>query len=143
MSGPGRVPATVLAAAVRETHAAVVVLLGDRAYKVKKPVDLGFLDFVIDASFAEPRHRRMAEDLAGRVFADLTAFHCLAPEHVVRRRLLARESRPDRWSDAGADIGSTLAEEFQPWPTAAQLDTSDDPDSTLRSAIAILHPAVL
>ncbi|HET8768137.1 MAG TPA: AAA family ATPase [Pedococcus sp.] len=30
---------------VRETHSAVVVLLGDRAYKVKKPVDLGFLDF--------------------------------------------------------------------------------------------------
>jgi len=32
-------------AAVRETHSAVVVLLGDRAYKIKKPVDLGFLDF--------------------------------------------------------------------------------------------------
>ena len=30
---------------VRETHCAVIVLLGDRAYKVKKPVDLGFLDF--------------------------------------------------------------------------------------------------
>ena len=28
-----------------ETHAAVVFLLGDRAYKLKKPVDLGFLDF--------------------------------------------------------------------------------------------------
>jgi len=31
--------------AVRETHSAVVVLLGDLALKVKKPVDLGFLDF--------------------------------------------------------------------------------------------------
>jgi aminoglycoside phosphotransferase family enzyme/predicted kinase len=30
---------------LRETHSAVVVLIGDRAYKVKKPVDLGFLDF--------------------------------------------------------------------------------------------------
>ena len=30
---------------VRETHSAVVFLLGDRAYKLKKPVDLGFLDF--------------------------------------------------------------------------------------------------
>jgi uncharacterized protein len=28
-----------------ETHAAVVFLVGDRAYKLKKPVDLGFLDF--------------------------------------------------------------------------------------------------
>ena len=32
-------------AEVRETHSAVVVFVGDRAYKVKKPVDLGFLDF--------------------------------------------------------------------------------------------------
>jgi uncharacterized protein len=33
------------AAAVAETHCAVVFFVGDRAYKLKKPVDLGFLDF--------------------------------------------------------------------------------------------------
>jgi aminoglycoside phosphotransferase family enzyme/predicted kinase len=32
-------------AAVRETHSGVVFLVGDRAYKCKKPIDLGFLDF--------------------------------------------------------------------------------------------------
>jgi uncharacterized protein len=32
-------------AEVRETHSAVVFLVGDRAFKMKKPVDLGFLDF--------------------------------------------------------------------------------------------------
>lgn len=32
-------------AEVRETHSGVVVLVGERAYKAKKPVDLGFLDF--------------------------------------------------------------------------------------------------
>lgn len=32
-------------AAVRETHIGVVFLVGDRVYKLKKPVDLGFLDF--------------------------------------------------------------------------------------------------
>lgn len=30
---------------VIETHIAAVFLIGDRAYKIKKPVDLGFLDF--------------------------------------------------------------------------------------------------
>ena len=30
---------------VAETHSAAVFFVGDRAYKVKKPVDLGFLDF--------------------------------------------------------------------------------------------------
>ena len=32
-------------AELHETHTGVVVLLGDRAFKVKKPVDLGFCDF--------------------------------------------------------------------------------------------------
>ena len=31
--------------ALRETHCAGLLLVGDRAYKFKKPVDLGFLDF--------------------------------------------------------------------------------------------------
>lgn len=31
------------AAAVAETHIGVVFFAGDRAYKLKKPVDLGFL----------------------------------------------------------------------------------------------------
>ncbi|WP_410643593.1 hypothetical protein [Amycolatopsis sp. lyj-346] len=32
-------------AGVHETHIGVVFLVGDLAYKLKKPVDLGFLDF--------------------------------------------------------------------------------------------------
>jgi aminoglycoside phosphotransferase family enzyme/predicted kinase len=32
-------------AEIRETHSAVIALVGDLAYKAKKPVDLGFLDF--------------------------------------------------------------------------------------------------
>ena len=31
-----------------ETHCAVIVLVGDRAYKFKKPVDLGLLSKVLD-----------------------------------------------------------------------------------------------
>lgn len=30
---------------LRQTHSAVVFFVGDRAYKLKKPVNLGFLDF--------------------------------------------------------------------------------------------------
>ncbi|MBV8194681.1 MAG: AAA family ATPase, partial [Candidatus Dormibacteraeota bacterium] len=33
------------AAEIVETHVSTIVLIGDRAYKVKKPVDTGFLDF--------------------------------------------------------------------------------------------------
>jgi len=37
-------------AAVRETHVGVVFLVGDRVYKLKKPVNMGFLDFSTPAS---------------------------------------------------------------------------------------------
>ncbi|HEY3682778.1 MAG TPA: AAA family ATPase [Streptosporangiaceae bacterium] len=41
--GPPSVPPPY--AGVRETHAGVVFLVGDRAYKLKKPYDFGFLDY--------------------------------------------------------------------------------------------------
>jgi aminoglycoside phosphotransferase family enzyme/predicted kinase len=43
-------------AAVHETHIGVVFLVGDRAYKIKKPVRTGFLDF------STPSARRLACD---------------------------------------------------------------------------------
>ena len=44
---------------VLQTHAAYVVLTGEYAYKVKKPVNLGFLDF----STLEKRHFFCHEEL--------------------------------------------------------------------------------
>lgn len=44
---------------VRQTHISVVFLVGDEAWKVKKPVDLGFLDF----STLERRRRFCVEEV--------------------------------------------------------------------------------
>ena len=52
-------PAAVAPAAVAETHSAVVFFVGDRAYKLKKPVDLGFLDFRDRAARGPPCHREV------------------------------------------------------------------------------------
>lgn len=58
-----------LPAAVAETHVGVVFFLGDRAYKLKKPVDMGFLDFrTREARLAACRrevtlNRRLAPDV--------------------------------------------------------------------------------
>jgi aminoglycoside phosphotransferase family enzyme/predicted kinase len=54
---------------VIQTHASVVFLAGDRAWKIKKPVDLGFLDFTSLASRQKDceeevrLNRRMVPDL--------------------------------------------------------------------------------
>lgn len=55
--------------ASRETHSGVVLLLGERAYKFKKPIDLGFLDFRSVQARAEccrrevELNRRLAPDV--------------------------------------------------------------------------------
>jgi len=45
LGDPSRYPYPATAIEVIETHISVVVLAGEFAYKLKKPVDLGFLDF--------------------------------------------------------------------------------------------------
>ena len=48
-----------LSAEVRETHTGVVVLVGDKAYKAKKPMDTDFLDF----STTERRERACVREV--------------------------------------------------------------------------------
>ena len=48
------------AAAVHETHTGIVVLIGDRAFKAKKPIVTDFLDF----STAEARERVCQREVA-------------------------------------------------------------------------------
>lgn len=45
LTEPGRYPHPVVEVTVVETHISYVLLTGDFAYKLKKPLDLGFLDF--------------------------------------------------------------------------------------------------
>ena len=58
-----------LRAEVRETHSAVVLLIGDRAYKIKKPVSLGFLDFRTERTRREVCRREL--DLNRRLAPDV------------------------------------------------------------------------
>lgn len=51
---------TLPRAEVRETHTAVLFFVGDRAYKVKKPVDLGFLDYSTVAARRDACEREVA-----------------------------------------------------------------------------------
>ena len=45
LSAPSAYPEAVESVDVRQTHISVVFLAGSFAYKVKKPVDLGFIDY--------------------------------------------------------------------------------------------------
>jgi aminoglycoside phosphotransferase family enzyme/predicted kinase len=91
-----------------ETHISWVILTGDFAYKVKKPVDLGFLDF----STLELRRRYCAEELrvnrrtAGELYLDVVPIGQRAGgpqvglepavEYAVRMRQFPHAARLDR-----------------------------------------------
>jgi aminoglycoside phosphotransferase family enzyme/predicted kinase len=53
LADPAAYPAKVDAVDVRQTHISVVFLAGEHVYKIKKPVNLGFLDF---STLAKRRH---------------------------------------------------------------------------------------
>jgi len=78
---------------VRETHAGVVFLLGDHAYKVKKPYDFGFLDYTTlearrEACQEEVRlNRRLAPDVYVGVFDVHDADDAVCEHLVVMKRM--------------------------------------------------------
>jgi uncharacterized protein len=109
-AGPDR---TYPPAAVRETHSGVVIMLGDRAYKLKKPVNLGFLDFSTrelrdEACRRELRlNRRLAPDvyLGVATVSDPSGEPC---ESLVVMRRMPDESRLSSLVVAGVDVTSHL-----------------------------------
>lgn len=101
-------------AAVAETHSGVVFFLGDRAYKLKKPVDLGFLDFRtrearLDACRREVElNRRLAPDVYLGV-ADVSGPDGQLCDHLVVMRRMPDDRRLSSMVAAGADTGPHLA----------------------------------
>jgi len=99
--------------AVRETHAAVVFLVGDSAYKMKKPVQLGFLDFSTEPARREACHREVALNrrLAPDVYlgvADVTRPDGRPCEHLVVMRRMPEERRLSTLIAAGAPVDEEL-----------------------------------
>ena len=78
-----------------ETHSAWVVFLGDRAYKVKKPVRLGFLDFSTRAAreVALRRELELNRRLAPDVYLGID--DVVGPDGVVCDHVLVMRRLPD------------------------------------------------
>ena len=107
-------PLGPLPAAVAETHSGVVFFVGDRAYKLKKPVDLGFLDFRtrearLDACRREVAlNRRLAPDVYLGV-ADISGPDGQPCDHLVVMRRMPGDRRLSSMVAAGVDVKEHLA----------------------------------
>ncbi|MUN39642.1 bifunctional aminoglycoside phosphotransferase/ATP-binding protein [Actinomadura litoris] len=100
-------------AAVTETHIGVVFFVGDRAYKLKKPVDLGFVDFGTPelrarACREEVRlNRRFAPDVYLGV-AEVSAPGGGVCDHLVVMRRMPAARRLSTLVEAGAPVRDAL-----------------------------------
>ena len=100
-------------AALVETHSAVVFFVGDRAYKLKKPVDLGFLDFS-DRSVREAvchreveLNRRLSPDVYLGV-ADVHGPDGELCDHLVVMRRMPADRRLSTLVTAGVPVDDDL-----------------------------------
>ncbi len=98
---------------VAETHSAAVFFFGDRAYKVKKPVDLGFLDFRSREDREAICHREVELNrrLAPDVYLGVADVHDPAGvvcDHLIVMRRLPASGRLSTRVRAGADVDGQL-----------------------------------
>ena len=151
---PAAYPGGVQGVELAETHISWVFLAGDCAYKFKKPLDLGFLDF------RDPARRlhycreelRLNARLAPEIYLDLAgAVHTPAgwrvvpwregAEPAVRMRRFADEARLDRVLAAGR-LDEAALEPFARSLAAFQQALPPAPaDGSLGTAAAVAHPA--
>jgi aminoglycoside phosphotransferase family enzyme/predicted kinase len=100
-------------ARVTETHTAAVIFLGDRAYKIKKPVDLGFLDFTTlqarrtGCEEEVALNRRLAPDVYEGV-ADVVGPDGQVCDHLVVMRRMPDERRLAELIRAGKPVEEHL-----------------------------------
>ncbi len=105
--------AETASAGLAETHSAVVFFVGDRAYKLKKPVDLGFLDFRSREAREAVCHRevelnrRLAPDVYLGV-ADILDPDGTLCDHLVVMRRMPTERRLSALVTAGVDVDDDL-----------------------------------
>jgi aminoglycoside phosphotransferase family enzyme/predicted kinase len=100
-------------AAVSETHIGVVFFLGDRAYKLKKPVDMGFLDFTTRAARERALHEeaRLNSRFAPDVYlgvADVRGPDGAVCDHLLVMRRMPADRRLSRLVDAGEPVDEAL-----------------------------------
>jgi aminoglycoside phosphotransferase family enzyme/predicted kinase len=88
---------------------------------------------VLDASWADARHRRAAAAVAARSTSDLVQLECTAPPALAGARIAGR--RGDA-SDADVEIAGRMAARFDPWPEASAVDTSAPVEEVIAVALA-------
>lgn len=153
LSDPAAYPHEISEIRIVETHISWVILTGDFAYKIKKPVKLGFLDFStleLRRFFCEEElrvNRRTAPDLylrtvpIGAVADGVRVGAEPALEYAVQMRQFPHEARLDRCLQAGrfgareaCELASEITRFHSNLPPREKFDLEFEPERTIRPA---------
>ncbi|MFB0617950.1 AAA family ATPase [Streptomyces sp. AGS-58] len=121
-----------------ETHTATLFFVGDRAYKLKKPVDLGFLDYTAVASRRTACEREVVLNrrFAPDVYVGVGEFRgpgAETPEPLVVMRRMPAERRLSRLVREGAAVDGvlrTVARHLAAWHARAPRGRDVDEQAT-------------
>ncbi|MGY4742275.1 bifunctional aminoglycoside phosphotransferase/ATP-binding protein [Streptomyces sp. ATMOS53] len=138
MTEPGRPGHQPPRAEVCETHTAILFFVGDRAYKVKKPVNLGFLDYTERAARRTACEREVA---VNRRFApdvylglgEVSSPDAEAPEPIVVMRRMPADRRLSQLVRTGAPLDDalrTVARRLAAWHAEAPRGRDMDEQGT-------------
>jgi hypothetical protein len=137
-----------------ETHISWVILTGEFAYKIKKPVDFGFLDFstLAQRRFFCHEELRLNQRLAAPLYLSVVPITGTAEqpqlggagpvlEYAVKLRQFEESALGDRLAQAGQlqeplldDLASTLARFHQNTPRAQTMDDHGTPTAIAAAA---------
>ncbi|SDL76376.1 AAA family ATPase [Nonomuraea jiangxiensis] len=92
---------------------------------------------VLDASWADQRHRAAAEAMAARTFSRLVGLRCTVIPQAAAERPAAREPG---LSDADESVAAAMTAAMAPWPGVTEIDTGESPGKALPCALAAVHP---
>jgi len=94
---------------------------------------------VLDASWTDATWRSEARAVAKRAEAELVELCCVAPPALAAERMRRRTAAGTDPSDATPAIASAMASSMTPWPSAAVVETSGAPASSLALALQRLR----
>ncbi|MCU0932980.1 MAG: AAA family ATPase [Thiobacillaceae bacterium] len=146
---PDAYPHAAPAPRLIETHISWVILAGDYAYKLKKPLDLGFLDFSsLDKRLACCREEiRLNRRLAAEIYLDVVAItgRPEAPqvggdgpalEWAVKMRAFPAEATLDREAELNAEQIDAIAERIAAFHDAAEVTPEASPYGSAEAVMA-------
>lgn len=110
---------------------------GEMLRRARMALERG-VSVVLDATWRDEGTRAAARRAAESTCAEMVELRCVAPIEVLRNRLISRRSGHAHGSDATVEVLARMR--FEPWRSAAEVDTNVDLPLSLERSLEIAAP---